>query len=244
VFKISARPLADAAYAFIKRDIVRCLLEPDRDVSESQLARRYRLGKAPVRAALLCLRQEGLVRAIPRRGYQISPVTLKDAHDIFELRLLVEPAAARLAAGRVDTGRLRRLDRLCRAGYTLGNRASASAFLRANRDFHVTIARATDNGRLAETLSRLLDEMERLFHLGLALRNRTAEMQHEHRQLVDALVAGDGKAAERVAAEQIEAARKMVMDAIFASPQIMRVTLTGHELVPAAARGARLSLTS
>ena len=42
------------------------------------------------------------------------PVTLKDIHDVFELRLMLEPSAARMAAGKVNTQRLRTLDEICR----------------------------------------------------------------------------------------------------------------------------------
>ncbi len=219
------RLLSDVAYERIRRDILRCVLPPAAEVTEARLALRYRLGKAPVRAALARLSQDGLVRAIPRRGYEVAPVTMRDVHDVFELRRILEPSAARMAAGRVDTGKLRRLDTLCRAGYQIGDRASEAAFLEVNTEFHVTIARASGNERLAEAVLALLDEMERLLHLGLALRNRSVEMQHEHRTLVDALAAGDGAAAERITAEQIDASYRMVVDGVMSSPGLLDVKL-------------------
>lgn len=221
----NAPRLSDLAYEQIKRDIIRCALAPGEEVTEAKLALRLGLGKAPVRAALARLSQEGLVRPLARRGYLVPPVTLRDVQDIFQLRMLLEPAAARMAAGRVESERLRQLDAVCRAGYVPGDRESEAEFLRANRDFHVTIAAATGNARLANTLAGLLDEMERLLHLGLALRNRTEEMQHEHKALVDALIRGDGDAAAEIAAEQVEAARKMVMDAILSSPLALEVSI-------------------
>lgn len=222
---MSLQAQQDRAYRRIKAAIVRCALAPGRAVSEVELATRYRVGRASIRAALLRLRQEKMVRAVPRRGYVIGPVTLKDVQDIFEIRLMLEPQAARLAAGSVDAERLRRLDDLCCAGYRPGDIAGISAFLRANSEFHVTIARATENERLAEMLGQLLLQMERFFHLGLSVRDRTLEIQHEHRALVEALARGDGQAAERIAAEQIEAARKMVLEGIFASRELSALTL-------------------
>lgn len=216
--------LSDVAYTQLKSDIIRCALAPGQEVTEARLALRLGLGKAPVRAALVRLSQEGLIRALPRRGYLIAPVTVRDVQDIFQFRMILEPEAARLAAGRVQGDRLRQLDAICRAGYVPGDHESEAAFLRANRDFHVAIAEASGNARLATTLASLLDEMERLLHLGLALRNRTEEMQHEHKALVDALLSGDKEAAAAMAAEQVEAARKMVMDAILSSPLSLEVS--------------------
>lgn len=209
--------LTDTAYDAIKRDILECQLLPGTEVTERELAARYGIGKAPLREALVRLGQEGLLQSIPRSGYRITAVTIQDVQDIFALRLLLEPVAARQAAGRIDEKLLTQLNELCKAGYQPGDRASESAFLRANRQLHVTIAVASGNRRLARVLEQLLEETERLFHLGLAVRDRTEEMEHEHEVLVAALVGGDGNAAAQATVEQVEAARKMVMDGILSA---------------------------
>ncbi len=221
----SAR-LTDAAYWTVKNEIVECALPPGIEVSERELMERYGLSKAPLREALVRLGQEGLLRAIPRSGYQVTPITVQDVQDIFALRLLLEPAAARQAAGHVDEELLSELDAVCRAGYTPGDRKSETAFLRTNRQFHLTIAQAARNRRLSGLLGQLLEEMERLFHLGLAVRNRTVEMQHEHRVLVEALTRGDGDAAEATTIEQIESARRMVMDGILSASWLKQQPVT------------------
>lgn len=218
--------LSDVAFDRIKQQIIQCVLKPGSEVTESQLSKRFRLGKAPIRAALMRLSQQGLIRSVRRRGYVIAPITMRDVNSIFQLRLLLEPQAARLAAGNsVDEKQLRRLDQLCGAGYSPNDSGSAATFLRANREFHVSIARSSGNERLANMIDQLLDEMERLFHFGLSLRNRTLEMRHEHEELVDALAQGDSDAAERIAAEQILTAKKMVTDAIMSNSEMMDVNL-------------------
>ena len=217
--------LSDRAYERIRHDIISCVLAPGTEISEAQLCSQYRIGKAPVRMALNRLAHDGLVRAIPRRGYRVTPVTLKDIHDVFELRLMLEPAAARMAAGKVDAQRLRALDEISRSGYQPGDPRSISRFLEANEAFQVAIARATGNARLAEAIEQLHDEMTRLLHLGLGLRNRSQELSREHRALVKALARGDGDMAERIRREQIETARSMVLSAILTSSSVMNLAL-------------------
>jgi DNA-binding GntR family transcriptional regulator len=221
------RGLSEAAYHSIKQQVLSCELAPGSEVTERELASRFGVGKASLREALIRLRHEGLVDSIPRSGYRITPVTIQDVEDIFALRLQLEPMAARQAAGRIDGALLEELNELCSAGYTPGDRASESAFLRANRQFHVAIADASGNRRLAKMLGQLLEETERLFHMGLAVRNRTDEMRHEHANLVAALVSGDPDAAERATVEQISAARKMVMDGILTAPWFRQVAVSG-----------------
>jgi DNA-binding GntR family transcriptional regulator len=220
--------LADRAYERIKHDIITCAIAPGTEISEPQLCAQYRLGKAPVRMALIRLAHDALVRAIPRRGYRVTPITVKDIHDVFELRLMLEPAAARMAAGKVDAPRLRVLDDACRAGYQLNDARSITRFLEANEAFHVAIAQATGNQRLAIMIAQLHEQMTRLLHLGLGLRNRSQEMQHEHRTLVKALARGDGEAAERISREEIEAARNMVLSAIMTSRTAMNMVIAGE----------------
>src|SRR5262249_20508878 len=137
--------------------------------------------------------------SVPSVQFRHSPARVRpraghDQRGAFALRLLLGPAAPRLAAGHADPAQLRRLDELCRTLYRLGANESAEALLRANPELHVTMARAPGNERLAG----LLDEMERLFHLGLRLRDRNDEMFHEHYELIEALLTGDDERAEQV----------------------------------------------
>jgi DNA-binding GntR family transcriptional regulator len=93
--------------------------------------------------------------------------------------------------------------------------------LRDNRDFHVEIARASGNERMARILASLLDEMERLLHLGLFSRREADRLRidHElqrrdHAALVDALSAGDQDGAEKAARQHIEHSRELVTSAV------------------------------
>jgi DNA-binding GntR family transcriptional regulator len=217
--------LTERAYERVRRDIISCAIAPGSEISESQLSTQYRLGKAAVRVALTKLAHDGLVRAIPRRGYMVMPVTLKDINDVFELRLMLEPSAARMAAGKVSTQRLRTFDEICREGYQPGDAKTTARFLEANKAFHIEIAQATGNARLAAAIEQLLDEMTRLLHLGLGLRKGPQQTVHEHKTLVKALARGDGETAERICREQIEASRNMVLSAILSSRSVMNLPI-------------------
>lgn len=215
--------LTDQATAALRRAIVSTRLAPGETISESGAVTILGLGKAPVRAALARLADEGLVQPLARRGWLVSPVTVRDIHEVFALRSLLEPEAARLAAGRVDAAALDRLDAVCRCGYDPQDLESARAFLEANTAFHVAIAEIGGNRRLARTLARLLDEAARLLVLGLSARDHTGEMRAEHGALIAALVTGDGAAASRAVAAEIETSRDMVLAALLRPDAATRV---------------------
>ncbi|WP_206931186.1 GntR family transcriptional regulator [Roseococcus thiosulfatophilus] len=214
---IEAPPsLTEQAVAALRRDILSTRLAPGETISEAAAAQRLDMGKAPIRAALARLAEDGLVQAVPRRGWMVSLVTIRDIHEVFDLRLLLEPEAARRAAGRVDTTMLARLDAVCAEGYDCGDAESAMCYLDANKRFHVAIAELSGNNRLARQLDRMLDESTRMLVLGLRRRDRTMEMAHEHHELVERLALGQGEAAAALMHEQVAASREMVLAALTA----------------------------
>lgn len=217
--------MAQLAYGRLRRDILRCRLKPGQEVTEAQLAERYSLGKTPVREALTRLVHERLVQPLPRRGYRVTPITLKDVKELLGLRLIVETQAARIAAGRCNVAQLRRLDQLCAVGYDPDDVRSLERFLRANTELHATISMAAGNEKLAALVMQMLEELERLLFLALEVEGRRVPMSHAHRNLVDALATGDGDAAARAVEEQIRGVERMIIEAAMSSPQISVVNL-------------------
>ena len=108
--KIKGRLLSEVAYEKIKEANIVNELAPGQEVSESQLAERFAMGKAPLRRALASLTQEGLVQPQNRRGYIIAPLTMKDIHDIWAMRLLLETEAAAITREHLESSRESVLD--------------------------------------------------------------------------------------------------------------------------------------
>lgn len=207
--------LSTQAADFLRSEILCCRMRPGAAVSEAMITDRFNLGRAPVRAALARLSDEGLVKALPRRGWVVSTVTIRDIHEVFDLRLILEPEASRRAAGQPeDTVRLNALDAVCAQGYRPDEPESALAFLKANKAFHVAVAGFSGNDRLARQIDRLIDESTRMLVLGLSCRDRSGEMAHEHRLLIEALMAGEGNRAAEIMREQVAASRDMVLSAL------------------------------
>jgi DNA-binding GntR family transcriptional regulator len=189
-------------------------LEPGRQVAQQQLAERYQLGMTPIREALQRLSQEGFVQAIPRFGYLVTPITFSDVHEIFELRTILETAATRLAAARGTDKQLAQIAQAARFTYVFGDTDSYDSFLVRNADFHRSLALVADNARLAAQISRLLDELTRVFHLGLDLRDSAEEMRDEHLALASALCNRDPDQAEQILQNQIARSQQRVLEAL------------------------------
>lgn len=224
---IKSKTLGMAAYEQIRSDIVTCKLAPGAALSEAKLAESYGYGLAPVRSALAKLAQEGLISRQARIGNFVAPITLQSIKDVFEMRLLLEPYLARVAASRIVETQLAELESYCEYDYIHGDKDSTAKFLKLNKKFHMGVADAAGNDRMSLSLSLLLDELERMVHLGLMYTDRSQEHQQEHRALIAALRAGDGDRAEKLSTEQVDVARRMVLDAAISNTNLSEINLAG-----------------
>src|SRR6266704_7108242 len=92
--------LADKAYQAIRELIVSLELAPGAVIDERELMERLEIGRTPVREALRRLAHERLVEVYPRRGMFVTGVDVRELARLSEVRELLEPEAARLAAER------------------------------------------------------------------------------------------------------------------------------------------------
>jgi DNA-binding GntR family transcriptional regulator len=201
--------LRDNVYEALRTSILSCALPPGEELRELDLAARYAVSRAPVREALQRLEQERLVTVAPRQGYRVTAIALDDARDLFDMRLILEPAAARAAASNAPLTALRMLDRF-RA------RRPGVAFIDDNHDFHVALAEATGNRRLATTIRELVEQADRMVRISIAAAHMrdTSRLVAEHAAMIDALQARDGRGAARLMRAHIAAARGRILAAL------------------------------
>ncbi|MDZ4731892.1 MAG: GntR family transcriptional regulator [Xanthomonadales bacterium] len=214
-----------AAYLRLRDEIIDCVLQPGRQTTEGELATRLGLGKAAVRVALVRLAQEGLVQTMGRRGYLIKEIKLGDVAEIFTVRAMLEAEAARLAAGRVDTALLQTLQERCARFGQSGQEVASREFRDAHTALHLTIARAAGSERLLAMLEQNMREVGRLLQLGLGWLQPEQLAEHRHDELIDALASGDAQAAELAARRHVEVAQKMVLSALYSSPEVRGLSM-------------------
>ena len=206
--------LAESAYHRIRHEILLGDLPPGSIVSERELANRYEMSKTPIREAMTQVCRQGLMQRLPGRGYMISPITIKEIHDLYEMRQIIEKATVERFIARPSSSHLKKLKEIATIRYQPNNPESEVVFLEANRDFHLTLARASGNTRLVQALESILIEMERLFHLGLHVGDYSTEMMVEHQDLVARLEKGDLDHALDSIVAQIMSSKNRIIEAI------------------------------
>ncbi len=205
---------AGRVYRVLKDGILMCEFPPGSTLNEGRLAESLNVSKTPIREALAALAHEGLVEVLPRQGYRVTDLTLSDVQEIFNLRLLLEPAAAAMAAEHASAEQLQALRALVESDLDAQDDRSVIA---ANRAFYAKLAEASGNARLATTLIHLMEEMQRLYLSGLNLRSSIDQQHGARRDLMAALLKGNHHLAHDIAVRQIEASRESVMESLLAA---------------------------
>lgn len=220
------RTLTDVAYDAIKRDILRVALPPGQQFTESQLSAELGLGKTPVREALARLQREELVEVMPRCGYRVAPLTLKDVQDIFALRILLEGEAVRLACkGKFSDEQLRRLEELCTITYDVDDPDAFTQAITDNTAFHVTLAEGSGNRRLVSSLLQVMEHMERVLHITIAATPGHEIDEREHVDLLEAVLSGDGERARAVVQEQNRAWQERMIRLLLSNEAVLSANL-------------------
>jgi DNA-binding GntR family transcriptional regulator len=209
--------LTETAYASVREQILMGGLRPGAEFSELELAERLAMSKTPVREALGRMVAEGLIEAFPRRGYRVTPVTVKDINDLFAIRAMAEGTAAAMAALNLGADDFDHLDMLANARYEPSEGPTIHSFVKTNGQFHMAIARGSTNPRLVAMISTLLDECARLFYLGARSRDVNPETNDDHRHIVRVLRLRDSEKARAAMVEHSEHTRQGVLKALISS---------------------------
>lgn len=198
------RSLADLAYRQIQDLLVRLDIRPGAPINEEDLCLRLGLGRTPVREALKRLEHERLVVAFPRRGTFATEINVTDLTHIFEVRAVIEPAAAASAARHAtpaDRATFRALAAELAAGAGLAGQPGELMTL--DMRIHRAVYAATHNPYLEDTLIRYGNLATRIWCLFLDRLAGMAAHVAEHRELLQALAGGDAGQAAEIARQHV-----------------------------------------
>lgn len=205
----------ERAYRQLRAMIVNCELAPGSSVSEPELTLLLDTGKAAVRAALLRLSHDGLVTAVPRYGYRVSDLDIKDALELTQLRLLTEPSAFRLATGRLDPAVIEQARKRYAAGYDPGNPKAITRYLTQSREFKLAVARASGNRRLAAWVEEVSERIDRYLRVSAMHSDLSITIADYLLPLCDALLNGQAEEAEQLARQNIQGVTARILSALF-----------------------------
>ncbi|MSO41208.1 MAG: GntR family transcriptional regulator [Solirubrobacterales bacterium] len=203
VNRINASSVVTLAYEELRALILAGDLEPGSRLAQASLADQLGTSRTPVREALRRLAVEGLVEFHPNRGFWTSDLGLDAVLRRLEVRLILEPGIAALAAERRTDEDLEALAAAIEREATTSDPAGAHD---ASREFHIQLAKATRNAELERALESLW-----IVEVGRRLLARRATVQdwqtgdvEEHRHLLAAVEAQEPERAAALMAKHVQ----------------------------------------
>jgi DNA-binding GntR family transcriptional regulator len=209
VRQLQRSTLGENVYDTLKALILEHNLRPGERVNMDALARELAVSPTPVREALARLEADGLLRKQPLVGYTVAPLlTREEFADLFEMRLLLECAAARWAAERASAAEREHLD-VCAAQQVErvdDDGQWRAAFTSLDARFHDLVAVAAANPMLRDGITRLHAHLH-LHRLHFPLGDTEITSQ-EHQRIAAAVGVGDPDAAEAGMRDHLTHARE------------------------------------
>jgi DNA-binding GntR family transcriptional regulator len=202
----------ERAYQEIKWRIVYGTYRPGAHLSEATLARVHKTSRTPIREALARLSEEQYVIWDPGRGFVIAPVTVSMIRNTFQVRRLLEGAAAQLAAAMATPDEIREMGEVAFYQYTVGDIGSYRAALARNLSFHLAIARASHNDLLVDLVQQCLLKTDRVLSLGADYKPFEEGSAEEHGQIIEAISRRDGGSARAVMERHLDHTSRLMME--------------------------------
>lgn len=213
------KPLRDVVFETLRDAIITQVLKPGERLMEIQLADEMGVSRTPVREAIRKLELEGLVVMVPRKGAYVAGVSMKDIHEVYEVRAALEMLAVSLAADRITDEELDALERQVlkeseaeASGDTDEHTLDNIVYI--DTTFHDIIYQAAHNQRLVQFLNILQEQLQRFRAASLSRPGRSKTALEEHKQIIEALAERDGDLAAKLAKEHIDNAETAMIFAM------------------------------
>ncbi len=194
----------------MRRRIIAGEVRPGELLSEAALSDDLGVSRTPVREALKQLQTEGLIEIRPRVGNFVTVPSRREIAELFDMKELLEGAAARMLGQR---GRVAQLDQLeenlhqSDLAVADDDRGSYAVLV---AQFHDLIVAGADNSKLAAHYRTLMNQLAygRLVMTSLDQPGRPMQSDREHREVLELIIAKDADSAERVMRQHVRASRQ------------------------------------
>ncbi|WP_229756312.1 GntR family transcriptional regulator [Cnuibacter physcomitrellae] len=185
-------------------------------LSEVALADDFGVSRTPVREALKQLQTEGLVVIRPRVGTFVTTPSRREITELFQLKELLEGAAARLLAVRGTVPELELLRENVRRADEAVLAGDVDGYAALVHEFHTLIIEGADNDKLAQHYRMMMNQLAytRLVQTSLSKPGRLVESETEHHHVLDIILSKDGTTAERVMREHVRASQQALLESM------------------------------
>jgi len=208
--------LSDAVYQDLLGRILSGAYKPGEVLRQEELASHYSVSRVPVREAMSRLASDGVLVFRPRRGYAVKILDAREIAEVFNLRMLIEEHAGRLAAQLRRPEDVRRVAALLDSMDAIDTRDAAGMreWLELNRRFHTELFAASGHAHVCRVAATLRDTVEPYIRIEATITGHLREADADHRGIFEAFRSGDAESAGRLCREHCEHTAKRLIEGL------------------------------
>ena len=188
----------------LREDILNGVYSENDVLRENTIGTELGVSRTPVREALRQLELEGLVKIIPNKGASVVGISSKDLKDIYEMRARLEGMCARWAARNKQKDEISKLEEISDLFEFQFEKERYEKVLELDNEFHQQLYKMADSKMLYHTMTDFHHYLERIRKKTLSSKSRVTKTIKEHRDILDAIKAGDEYTAEACALLHIQ----------------------------------------
>jgi DNA-binding GntR family transcriptional regulator len=192
---IRSRSLSSVIYRQLEEMILAGKIKPGERINESQLATALQVSRAPIREACRQLEKHGMVEVFANRGTFVRSIQPEEVEELYGIRAALEALAGEQAAKRVTPKACKELKTHFAAMERFVKQGSVVDYYEANADFHLAIIRISGNKSLAGIYDSICKQVHLFRKTSLSLPGRLGISLGQHKEILAALISGDGNQA-------------------------------------------------
>jgi DNA-binding GntR family transcriptional regulator len=195
----------------LRENIISENLKPGEKINEYQLSRALNISRPPIREAFRTLTSEGLITLIPRKGVYVSKLSIREVKEIYQLKIMMESFATRLAIPIVEEKEILKLNSILNLMEERIKEDNFKEIQRLNIEFHKAMIRMSKNQRLINLYESIILPIRRYQRIGLSAPLSWETSLKEHRGINQAIKSKDINLAERLTREHTMSAMYRVI---------------------------------
>ena len=183
----------------LREDILSGRYKENEELKEVAIGEELGVSRTPVREAFRQLELEGLIQIVPNKGAYVTGITAKDVKDIYMIRSLLEGLCARLATENITKDQLEEMEENIYLAEFHAAKGHMDQMAELDNRFHDILYEACNSKMLEHTLRDYHQYVLRVRQKTLSTNTRGRASNEEHRQIMEAIKAGDAARAEQLA---------------------------------------------
>jgi DNA-binding GntR family transcriptional regulator len=205
-------------YNKLKNSIIFGELSPGEKLSESDLSKKLKSSRTPIREAFRQLQMEGYINVVPNKGACVAKLPTEQVEEIYNVIALLEGYAGELATARISNIDIKELQRLHKKMDTYASQKKYQDYTNANTEFHNLIIRLSGNSTLIKINAELRMQVYRYRMISITIPGYLETYIQDHEKIIDAIRKKDAAGARNLIREHVDNVTKILVNFLRHNP--------------------------